>query len=401
MYALTKHTILFIFDNGSNTNIYAYTFPQISTLRITHTTQNSNASHLTGEKCKNQISKLYTDMDCPYNLSHFIASAPLEGDFYRQIRADVADCDRLGWRIPAEIIDDDKFLNVQAEGSNWRCRIDDFRRQLEAFAPAEMLLDHTSGLTISDDLQSEYKDLETEIEGFCKELTNYKYRISRIIRLPLYMHCLALSGRRPLYEEISTDCIREAHSPDIPFVGVHDQAVDKDTLLKHLTDLRRVDSVIKEWTFTAKIVKSAIAIKTVGWNIDHLKMFEQIERWKSERQISEQMKEMQEALEESTKRKEYFKESLHQVVEHEWDMQQALEEATEQKDKMQKAFEQATEQKEEMQESLKQATKQTQETILQATQQAREIRDLLRQATLPMFPAPLEWLVVKLRTLLS
>ena len=324
-------------------------------------------------------------MECPYNLSHFIANAPLEGDFYRQIRADVADCDRQEMRISAEIIDHDAFWDLEAQGGYWRFKIDHFQRRLEAFAPAELLLDHTSSLTISDDLESEFHELETEIEGFCKDLTKYKYRISRIVRLPLYIHCLAISQRRPVYEKMSTDVIREAHSPDIPSVGIHDQAVDKDTLLKHLTDLRRVDSVAKEWTFTAKIVKSAIAIKSVGWNIDNSKMFDQIERWVSERQISKQTREMQEALKKATMWEEEMQEALEQIIEQNWDMWEERDQATEQKDEMQKALEQAIKQKE--------------ETIIQATQQAQEIHDLLRQATLPMIPTPVEWLVVKFKNL--
>lgn len=266
-------------------------------------------------------------MDCPPTLSHFIANAPLEGDYYRQIRADIAECDRLGKSIPAKIIDHDEFFDLDAEGGVWRRRIEGFQRTLEAYAPAQTLLDPTSGLHISDDLEEEYVELETMIEGFCKDVKKYKYRVSRILRLPLYVHCLALSQRRPLLEQMSIDCIRDAALPDIPLVGVEDLAVDKDALLKHLRDLRRVDSVVKEWMFTAKIVNSAIAVKDLGWNVDHVTLLDQIRRWESGHQPINGQREMQEALGDAVKEKE--------------EMQQKLEEATNQKDMSRKAYEEA------------------------------------------------------------
>ena len=217
-------------------------------------------------------------------------------------------------------------------------------------------------------------------------MREYKYRISRIIRLPLYVHCLALSQRRPSRIITSNECIRDANHPDIPSVSMLSPAVDKDTLLKHLTDLRRVESVVKEWMFTAKIVKSAIAIKSVGWNIDHLKLFDQIERWNSERHSAEQMKETQEALEEATKGKEEWHEAYEQAQRQKCDaqtdlrdciiregkLQEELDEANKQKDEIQKALDQAIKQNAEKQPALEEVAKQAREIAIRTIRYIRE-----------------------------
>ena len=372
-------------------------------------------------------------MECPHTLSHFIANAPLEGDYYRQIRADIEECDRLGKPISAEVIDRDALLDLEAQGSAWRSRIESFQRTLEAFAPADKLLDHASGLDISDDLEGEYLKLEALIQPFCQNVSKYKYRISRIIRLRLYAHCLVLSQRSPACELMSNLCIRDSYLPDDPSIGVEDGAVDKGTLFKHLTDLRRVDSVVKEWMFTAKIVKSAIAIKTVGWNIDHEKLFNVIGRWHSERQTSEQTKEMQEALEEAMKQIEeavkqkgeavkQFEEAMKQ---NEEDMKQneeamkqfdeliitlrqawqnllgKLDDATIRKDDLEEALDQATKQKEENHETYENAAKQARESLEQAAKQVQELKaqmedPYLKAGMLLIHSVIIAWLVFEI-----
>ena len=264
---------------------------------------------------RNQVPEHHDEMECPYTLSHFIANAPLEGSFYRQIRADIAECDRFGLPISAQIIDHDAYLNLSSQSGDWRPKIETFQCTLQAFAPADKLLDHASGLDISDDLEVDFYRMEHQIDGFCEDVRKYKYRISRIIRLPLYVHCLTLSNHLDLNYKISDPCIRDSNLPEIPRVGAHEQAVDNDTLLNHLTDLHRVDSVVKEWMFTAKIVKSAISIKAVGWNIDHGKLFTQIRHWNSERQTLEQTKRIREALEEATKQQEEVQEGFNLLCE--------------------------------------------------------------------------------------
>ena len=307
-------------------------------------------------------------------MSHFIANAPLEGDYYRQIRADIEECDRLGKPISAEVIDSDALSDLEAQGRTWRGRVESFQRTLEAFAPAEKLLDHASGLDISDDLEGQYLELEALIEPFCENMRKYKYRISRIIRLRLYAHCLVLSQRSPVLGRMSNLCVGDSYPPDIPSVADNDRVLDKDTLLKHLTDLRRVDSVVKEWMFTAKIVKSAIAIKTVGWNIDHEKLFNEIECWLSQHQASEQTKEMQGALEEATKQKEEFKVKLQQTGREERDLRKALDDATMRKNVLEEALEQATKQHEEDHETFEKGAKQARATLEQATMQTLELK---------------------------
>lgn len=327
---------------------------------------------------KIQTSESHDDIECPHTLSSFIANAPLEGDFYRQIRADIAECDRLGKSISAEIIDPDAFFTLEVQGGTWRHRIENFQRALEAFAPAEKLLDHTSGLDISDDLEEQYLELQAQIETFCENVSKYKYRISRIIRLPLYVHCLALSQRRPVLERMSNLCIRDANLPDIPSVGVNDRAVDKDTLFKHLTDLRRVDSVVKEWMFTARIVKSPIAIKTFGWTIDQEKLFNETGRWHSERQISKSSKEIQETIEEVTKQLEELQGNLEQKFGEESGFWEALDDTTTRKYELEEALDQANKQIEKKYEALEKADKQAQVTLKQAAMQAEELKALKR-----------------------
>ena len=342
---------------------------------------------------KNQISEPHNDMECPHSLSDFIANAPLEGDFYRQIRADIAECERLEATISAEIIDRDAFCDLEEQGNTWRPIIEDFRHELEAFASAEKLLDPASGLRISDDLERAYLGWEVTIQGFCEDVRKYKYRISRIIRLPLYVHCLALSQRRPFCQFISSECIRDANLPDIPRVGEDAPAVDKDTLLKHLTELHRVDSVVKEWMFTAKIVKSAVAIRDVGWSIDHLKLFDQIERWYSERRSLERTKRMQEALEEATKQKEEFKKKFQQKCEVQRVSRLALDHATRRQEELQAALDQANKQQEGKHEALEQEAKQAREALEQATEQVREVQQMVKESVGKILHAGLIWLL--------
>ena len=290
----------------------------------------------------------HNDMEeCPHTLHHFIANAPLEGDFFSQIRADIAQCYRLECSIPATIVDRISFIKLAGQGQAWRCAIAAFQQWLEAFAPAEKLLDHASGLDLSDYLEGVFHDMEKQIEEFCENLRKYKYRISRIIRLPLYVECLARSQRRPIHEKMYVDVIRESHSPDIDPVGALPRAIDKDTLLEHITDLRRVDSVVKEWTFMAKIVKSAIAIKYVGWNVDYLKLCEEIDRWETERGLSEEKNFMRTLIEKSEKEIVEWQKKLYQtsdeklkLIHQEKAMQEALEEATKQKEEYEGKFHQ-------------------------------------------------------------
>ena len=350
LYMRTQYTTLFVFGD----------YNQVPSLIIlAHQIQNPNISHLRQRatmESRNQGSEHHDDMECPHTLSHFITNAPLEGDFYRQIRGDIAECDRLGVTISPQIIDHDAYLNLLSQSSDWRRMIENFQRTLQAFAPAEELLDHASGPDISNDLEMDFYAMEHQIDGFCEDVRKYKYRISRIIRLPLYVHCLTLSEHLDLNYEMSFSCTRYSRlAADIPRVGVYEQEVDNDTLLKHLTDLHRVDSVVKEWMFMAKTVKSAISIKTVGWDIDHVKLFTQIRHWNSERRTSEQSKEMQEALEEATKQKDEVQEMFDLKCDEVGNFRKALDDATQREDKLWEALDQANKQQDEMQKALEQA----------------------------------------------
>ena len=365
----------------TGTLIFTYPKPPIHSLIIlAHHFQNPNISHLQHRarmESRNQVSEHHDNMDGPPTLSHFIANAPLEGNFYRQIRADIAECDRFGLTISPQIIDHDAYLNLLSQSSDWRRKIEAFQRTLRAFAPAEELLDHASGLDISDDLEVEFHKMEHQIDDFCEEVRKYKYRISRIIRLPLYVHCLAVSQRRHLEkgEMLSDSCIRDSDLPDIPRVGVNEQAIDNDVLLKHLTELHRVDSVVKEWMFTAKIVKSAISIKKVGWNIDHLELFDQIRLWVLERLTTRETKKNQEAFEEVLEKLKYTCEEAHDYF------QGALDDATQQGEESQQARDRAIKEKEELQEVLDQANKQkenTQKALEEATKQKDKIQEQFR-----------------------